>query len=78
MNLSKCKFFLNLEKNYAVQNERRNISCCEKEITDEKEINTELFMFYKVLFETKIHVSNALIQDYLNHTEIPKLTKEQS
>ena len=31
-----------------------------------KEINKELF-----------NVSNALIQDYLNRIEIPKLTKEQ-
>ena len=72
------KFFLNLEKNRAVQNQIRTISCSEKEITDEKEINTELFKFYKALFEPKINVSNALIQDYLNRIEIPKLTKEQS
>ena len=49
-----------------------------KEITGEKEINTQLFIFYKTLFEPKIKVSNALIQDYLSHIEIPKLTKEQS
>ena len=56
----------------------RTISCSEKEIANAKEINTELFKFYKALFEPKINVSNALIQDYLNRTEIPKLTKEQS
>ena len=31
-----------------------------------------------MLFEPKINVSNALIQDYLNRIEIPKLTIEQS
>ena len=72
------KYFLNLEKNRAVQNQIRTISCSEKEITDEKEINTELFKFYKALFEPKINVSNALIQDYLDHVEILKLNKEQS
>ena len=36
------KFFLNLEKNRAVQNQIRTISCNEKEITDKKEINTDL------------------------------------
>ena len=56
----------------------RTISCSEKEITDEKEINTKLFKFYKTLFEPKINVSNELIQDYLNCIEIPILTKEQS
>ena len=60
------------------KNQIRTISCSEKEITDEKEINTELVKFYKELFEPKISVSNALIQDYLNRIEIPKLTKEQS
>ena len=31
-----------------------------------------------MLFEPNMNLSNALIQDYLNCTEIPKLTKEQS
>ena len=74
----KSQFFLNLEKNRAVQNQKRTISCSVKEITDEKELNTELFIFYKTLFEPKIKVSNALIQDYLSRIEIPKLTKERS
>ena len=34
-----------------------------------------MFKFYKTLFEPKINVFNALIQ---NRIEIPKLTKEQS
>ena len=55
------KFFLkNLLKNCAIQNQIRTISCSVKEITDEKEINNELFKFYEVLFEPKIKVSNAL------------------
>ena len=45
------KFFLNLQKNCTVQNQITNISCSEKEISNGKEINTELFKFYKVLFE---------------------------
>ena len=72
------KVFLKSRKNCAVQNQIWTISCSEKEINDEKEINTELFKFYKALFEPKINVSNASIQDYLNRIEIPKLTTEQS
>ena len=72
------KFFLNLEKYCAVQNQLRSMSCSEKEIFDGKEIKTELFKLYKALFEPKIIVSNALIQDYLNRIKVPKLTKEQS
>ena len=68
-NLKESKIFLNLEKNCAIQNQIRTISFSENEIT-------ELFKFYKALFEPKINVSNALIQDYLNRIEIPKLTKE--
>ena len=34
-------------------------------------------MFYKVLFEPKINISNVLTQDYLHCTEILKLTQEQ-
>ena len=33
--------------------------------------------FKKAHFEPKIHVSNALTQDYLNRIEVLKLTKEQ-
>ena len=72
------KVFLKSRKNRAAQNQIRTISCSEKEIPDEKEINTKLFKFYKALFEPKINGPNALIQDYLNRIEIPKLTKEQS
>ena len=71
------KFFINLEKNCAVQNQIRTTSCSHKEITNEKEINSELFKFYEALFEPKINVSYALIQDYLNRIEIPKPTIEQ-
>ena len=62
----------------AVQNQIRTISCREKEITDKKEINTEVFKFSKALFEPKINVSNTLIQDYVNGIDTLKLVKEQS
>ena len=62
----------------AVQNQIRTISCREKEITDKKEINTEVFKFSKALFEPKISVSNTLIQDYVNGIDTLKLVKEQS
>ena len=43
-----------------------------------KKRNPKLFKFYKALFEAKTNVSKALIQNYLNCIETPKLTKEQS
>ena len=69
---------MNFEKNCAVQNQIRTISCSEKEITDKKEINTELFKLYKARLEPKINVSNALIQDDLNRIKISKLSKEHT
>ena len=60
------KFFLNLEKHHVIQNQIRTNFCLEKEIIDEKELNTELLKFYKALSQPKIDVSNALTQDYLN------------
>ena len=71
------KFLLSFEKNHAVKNQIRTISCSEKQVTDEKETNTELVKFYNVLFEPKMHIFNALIQGYLNRIEIWKLTKNQ-
>ena len=48
-----------------------------KKKTDEKKVNIEVFKFYKTFFDPKINAYNALIQYYLNHIEIPKLTQEQ-
>ena len=71
------KVFLKSEIRVA-QSLIRTISYNEKKINDEKEINIELFKFYKALFEPKLNLSNALIQHYLNRIEILKLTKEKS
>lgn len=74
----KSIFLKFLEKNRAGQSHMRMISYSEKEVNDEKEINTELFKFYKPIFEPKIIISNELIQDYLNCMKILKLAKVQS
>ena len=71
------KVFLKSEIRVA-QSLIRTISYNVKKINDEKEINIELFKFYKALFEPKLNLSNALIQHYLNRIEILKLTKEKS
>ena len=67
-----------MKKDRAVQSQMRTISYSKKEINDEKEINTELFKFYKPIFEPKIIISNELIQDYLNCMKTLKLAKVQS
>ena len=47
-------FFLNLEKNRAIQGQVRTIISNEKEITDESEINAHIASFYKSLFKEKL------------------------
>ena len=44
------KFFVDLEKGHAIQNQIRIISYDEKEITDEEKIIKRPFLFYKALF----------------------------
>ena len=59
-----------MKKNRVVRNQIRTISCSEKEITDKKEINSEILKFYKALFEPKISVSqcfnSGLFKSYCN------------
>ena len=71
-----CQSFSNLEKSCPVQNQIRTIFYSEKEILDEKEVNTELFKLYKGLFKQNLNVSNALIQNCLKCIEILEQTKE--
>ena len=44
------KFFLNLEKSRAVQNQIRNVLIDNIEINNQKDINKELYLYYKNLF----------------------------
>ena len=71
------KFFLNLEKNRATQNHIRTILSNEKEVDDQKEINNELYSFYKTLFSQKKQFPKHNFESYLNQITIPKLTKER-
>ena len=54
-------FFLNLEKSHAVQNQIRNILINSKEINDQKDINNELYFFYKNIFSKNIYQSKTRI-----------------
>ena len=50
-------FFLNLEKSRAVQNQIRNILIDNIEINNQKDINNELYLYYKNLFNEWQHLS---------------------
>ena len=71
------KFFLNLEKNRAIQGQVRTILSNGKEITDESEINTRITYFYKSLFEEKLSFKDENLTQYLDNISIPRLPKEK-
>ena len=72
------KFFLNLEKDWAIQNQIRLLKIGEKEINDQSEILQNLYQFYEELYSKKFLIQMKLIDHYLKDTNKPKLTKEQS
>ena len=64
------KFFLNLEKSRAVQNQIRNVLIDNIEINNQKDINKELYLYYKNLFNERQHLSehdiNYFLKEFLN------------
>ena len=72
------KFFLNLEKSWALQSTIRNITKDKKSLTCHKRINQELFDFNKNLFSENLNVSKNKIIQFLNLVSIPQLTADQS
>ena len=59
-------FFLNLEKPHAFQNQIRNILIDNIEINNQKDINNELYLYYKNLFNERQHLSEHDINNFLN------------
>ena len=73
------KFFLNLEKSRAVQGQIRYLLSGDNELTNKKEINNHLYMFYKSLFTENKKLSETQITYFLDEiSNFPKLTSKQS
>ena len=73
------KFFLNLEKSRAVQNQIRNVLIDNIEINNQKDINKELYLYYKNLFNERQHLLENDINNFLNTVfNFPQLSVEQS
>ena len=71
------KFFLNLEKNRAIQGQIRITIVNEKEITDEIEINKQISFFYESLFKENLSFSERNLKQYLDNISIPLLSEEK-
>ena len=56
MNLGEksTNFFLNLEKHRAIQSQIHSVIINQDEITDQAEINKQVFSFYQSLFSRKV------------------------
>ena len=62
--------FLSLEKSRVVQNQIRNILIGNIEVNNQKDINNELYLYYKNLFNERQHLSehdiNYFLKEFLN------------
>ena len=72
------KFFLNLEKHRAIQGQIHSVFINQDEITDQDEINKQIFSFYQSLFSRKVQFQTDIIEAYLENIPLPKLTYEQT
>ena len=73
------KFFLNLEKSRAVQNQIRNILLANKEINNQKDIYKQLYLYYKNVFNERQNLCENDIKNFLNTvSNFPQLSTEKS
>ena len=72
------KFFLNLEKNRAIQGQVRTVIYNDKETNDETEINNHIYSFFNYLYKETLSFSGNNLETYLNTISFPKLTKGKS
>ena len=73
------KFFLNLAKSRAVQNQIRNILIDNIGINNKKDINKELYLYYKNLLNERQYLWEHDINNFLNTaSNFPQLSTEQS
>ena len=77
MNMVK-KFFLNLEKHRAIQSEIHSVIINQDEVTDQDEMNKQIFSFYQSLFSSKVQFCKGKIEAHLERILLPKLTSEQT
>ena len=67
-----------MEKYYAIQNQINSVIINQDGITDEDEINKQIFSIYKSLFPRKVQFQIDKIVAYLENIPLPKLTNKQT
>ena len=67
-----------MEKQRAIQSQIHSAIIKQDEITDQAEINKQIFSFYQYLFLRKVQNQTDKIETYLKHIPLPKLANEQT
>ena len=67
-----------MQKHQAIQSQIHSVIINQDEITDQDEINNQLFSFYQSLFSRKVQNQTDKIEVYLELIPLPKLTNEQT
>ena len=70
------KFFLNLEKEKAINTTVRRLTDEVKDITDLKETNASICNFYKNLFKKSVSKSDSEKESFLDSIALPNLTSK--
>ena len=66
------KFFLNLEKHRTIQSQIHSVSINQEEITDQDEINMQIFSFYRSLSSRKVQFQTDKIKGVFRKYTITK------
>ena len=67
-----------MENYRAIQSQIHSVIINQDEITDQDEINKQIFSFYQSLFSRQVQVQTDKIDAYLDNIPLPKLTNEQT
>ena len=67
-----------MEKHRAMQSQIHSVIINQDEITDQDEINKQIYFFYQSLFSRKDQNQTDKIVAYLELIPLPKLTNEQT
>ena len=67
-----------MEKYRAIQSQIHSVFINQDEITDQDEIDRQIFSFYQSLFSCKVPFQTNKLEAYLENIPLPKLTSEQT
>ena len=71
------KFFLNLEKILAIQNQIKSLAVNDEIVKEQTDINKNLYSFYQKLFSKNNDVSRQKVLQYLQEKTHPKLNDDR-